>query len=734
MFKLLASLFLVQGEHLAINWTEANTAGSGTESHLEDPAVKPLAPCPCDMTLNFCDSYCCCDKDCSSHDTAAFSCLEGLGGGHTTDKILDNNCKYRGPYSPEWHDFLCFIKENNPYLGLFYKAEASIRDFQKYLSRIKSPKYSYEDSASVVQDQESHPYYILGSNVEIAILTNDTVIKGVLSLPQQVLHGICINTMPIHFLENFSHKCPVVLSPEACKKESLLSSTSYLQEADEVNPYPYSIYPQVIGNLTNLQVVSTSVEYECLQDSRKFIKVQGLNRIPQELPSDFRETDEEYITKDCDANRLPFYNETSHMCENVVLSVEYSMGWRGPFISQVHAKIILGDVAVSLEGLYSKEYNRDSLHKENIKNVFEYPQHRRKYVALSANHRLSLLQHFTLRFHHLGYSNTSDGAMESALNDSDSNMVDLLESALSGDDNNLVTNENFGYFPSLYERSGNPGYEPGKPVLGGYAVYDTTSGDDNTTSESLLFVDINHTTGLYIWRPDTSGECKNSLVESVSFGVDMISACIYHWKNISNCGDLRENIQSVLYSLIRSDVVSKLGWPNVTSESDFLPIIKDSDEKMNISDSEDCQVPFSLEYKILYRDVNDIPRSALSIYQILGIYARLHYREMQLREYVSERSTTLTSSITFLNHPRLSELSRFWEAMQDRWCSGGTCWREILRPWTHGNVGDGVPTSEGLYSSYIINLVANSAMVVLFVFPLAFLTLRHSYQLTFSLF
>lgn len=393
-------------------------------------------------------------QDCSSHDTTAFSCLGGLDGGYLTEKILDNNCKYQGPYSPEWHDFLCFIIENNPYLGLFYKYEASIRDFQTYLSQIRSPKYSYEDRASRIQDQESLPYYILGSNVETIILTNNTEVQGILSLPQQVLNGICINTLPIHFLENFSHMCSLVLSPEACKKNSLLSSASYLQNSDKISPEPYNGFPQVIGNLTSSQVVSTLVEYECFQDTKKFIKVQGLNAFLQKLPSDFGKT-KEHKAKECDGNRLPFYNETSQMCENVVLSVEYSMRWRGPSISEVYAKIILGNVAVSIEGLYGKEYNRDALVEGRTENNFEYTRHRRKYTASPAKVRLSLLQHFKICFHHMGNSNTSNDTMESVLTD---------------DGSNMDFTENFEHYPSFSERSGNPGYELGKPILGGYAV------------------------------------------------------------------------------------------------------------------------------------------------------------------------------------------------------------------------------------------------------------------------
>nr|XP_053647141.1 tectonic-2-like [Cherax quadricarinatus] len=709
-------LFIVHGEHLTVNWTEAGTKGSAAESHLEDPAMKPLAPCPCDLTSNFCNPNCCCDKDCSSFDKTSFSCLQGLDGGQSTDKIVDNNCKYEKPYSPEWHDFLCFITENNPYLGLFYKPEPSLHDFKKYLSRLKSHTYSYEDTTTRTQDQQQDPYYVFGSHVETVILTNNSVVRSILSLPQQILNGLCVNIIPIHFLEDFSYECSLALSSEVCTSESRLSAATYLQKANGIVRDPYEGFPQVIGNLTNLQIINVSVEYTCLQDTYKFIKLQGFSIFAQGFPSQVGKK-KEYESEECNENDIPFYNETSQMCENVVLSVEYNIGWRGPSISEVNAKIMIGTVPVSFEGLHLKyfsEFQRESLLDENtvMKNKI-VRNTTRKFMAPSASSKLSLLQHFTTSFHHMGSSHT---------------LNDTAELPFKSDESEMNITEEFEYLPSLSERSGNPGYEVGKPIIGGYVVYNVSTYDDNTTSKNFLFIEADNSTGLYMWQPDESGGCKTTQLEVVTFGVDMISACLYSWSNMKSCTDLREMIQSVFQSLIQLEVVSKLGWPNFRSENDFLPIIVDAYPKNNHSYNAVCQVPFSLEYRILYQDISDVTtKNALSVYQVIGAHIKYHHKEILFHSDVSEGSLSLTTSVTFMKHPRPLKLSRFWEAMQDRWCLGGTCWREILQPWTHGNTDDSIPSAEGYYTTHVINLVANSAIILLITLPLIILTIRHSH-------
>lgn len=380
-------------------------------------------------------------QDCSTFQSAAFSCQRGLQGGQKTDRNIDNNCKYQGPYSPEWHNLLCYITENNPYLGLFFQNEPSIQNYQKYLDKVKSPKYTYEDTDVHIQQEDVQPYYVFGTGIEVTMNTEDTISGGFLSLPQPVLYGMCVDKIPIRFLEDFSHDCSIILSPEICKTEQYLNSATYLRESDFLDSEPYSGVPQVVSNLTSHQVINASVSYECAQDVTNFIKAEGLNEFPQHLwkskSTSFGE---------CDHQKVPYYNETSHLCENVVLHVEYNINWKGSTVQEVNANILIGNVPVTLE-------NVDQKYLSKLKgNIYKTKERTHKKSSL----RLHLVQQFKVMFHHVGTYNMSNDTLDVVSynpgNDTEEELGDIIS------------------LPNITERSGNPGYQRGKPLLAGYAM------------------------------------------------------------------------------------------------------------------------------------------------------------------------------------------------------------------------------------------------------------------------
>ncbi|XP_047476317.1 tectonic-2-like [Penaeus chinensis] len=694
-----------QAEYLPINWTEAGIIGFGSESHYEDPAVTPLAPCPCDYTSNHCDTTCCCDKDCSPFHLAAFSCLEGLQGGQRTDKNIDNNCKYQGPYSPEWHDLLCYITENNPYLGLFFQNLPSIQNYQKYLDKVSVPQYSYEDTDIHLQQEDSQLYYVFGTGIEVAIHLEDTISIGFLTLPHPVLNGVCIDHVPVHFLQDVSHDCSLLLTPELCETEQYFSSQYYLRNSDSVNSDPFTI----IGNLTGQQVVSAEVSYECVQDVSKFIKVEGLRTFPEQLWKS-----DKIPFNECDHQKVPYYNKTSQMCENVVLHVEYHMKWKGASIQEVQANIVIGNVPVSLEKV-SKIYGRESMKVEPKKvNSFvavEQTPPRRKSFIMSANSSLYLIQHFEVKFYHVGYYNSS--------NDTLMNITSNSGNDTSEDGQSLFSS------PSITERSGNPGYQHGKPLLAGYIVYNN-SDEANTSSNSLLFVDINDETGLYIFSP--GGECFEEKRERIGFGVDTMSACYFSWNATVSCSELSERITTALYSLVKGDVVSKFGWPNITRENEFLPVVWDNQEPELKPVTNACPIISSMEYEIVYQDVVDTDKSPISVHQLLGCYIRFHHHEVRYHPNMPSSSVYLSTSVKFFKSKKPSGLSRFWEVMDDRWCSGGICWHEILQPWSHREYGEGGVVVGQMYTASFTDLITNTILMVVIFIPIVILIIQHNYK------
>ena len=492
-------------------------------------------------------------QDCKLHDKESFQCLEGLGGGQQTPQDLDYNCYYPGPFSPEWHSFLCYITNNNPYLGLFFKNEKIIQEYQKYLSRVQRPKYSYENSVLERDGVSFNLHYKVNRSTEMLLQSDNELTRGPLILPQPVSNGICISSIPVLFLKNFKHQCSLALSQQACENNPILSYDSYIKDNDENSS---EIISAIISNLATLETVNATVNYLCLKSALKFIKVNGLSKTAIKYMKDRWDTMEEYF-EECDVSSKPVYNSISKMCENVVLSVDYKFGWKGPNITMVNVEIIMGDVPISLQSVhqnYFKELEEGVVIDKSALNTSEkWTPYKKQYVGL--------LQNFEVQFYYSELTSVSNFT-------SDNDTMDIVNETYISEEL-----DDFEYqLDSIIERSGNPGYNVGKPVLAGYLV-NTTSEFENDTQEVFSHVDINDTTGLFIWLPDATSKCENVATDEVIFGIDAFSSCVYSIPKNYSCKEVRSEILSMMSQLVLADVVSKMGSPNVTDEDLFLPVI-----------------------------------------------------------------------------------------------------------------------------------------------------------------
>ena len=81
-----------------------------TNSQLLDPGYEP---CNCDLTLNKCDTNCCCDPSCSDYDFKAFNKVCKKQVRSVFDKKVDwwtCNDVYGDPKSnrePDWFPIIC---------------------------------------------------------------------------------------------------------------------------------------------------------------------------------------------------------------------------------------------------------------------------------------------------------------------------------------------------------------------------------------------------------------------------------------------------------------------------------------------------------------------------------------------------------------------------------------------------------------------------------------------------
>lgn len=344
-----------------------------------------------------------------------------------------HTCKYFGPFVPEWRSFFCPLKENTPYLGLFYPPHQIIRDFQKLTVKVKQPYYSYKAEGVRAAQQDFHHHYVHREQVVVGQDVGGAVVQAPLLLPQPVLGGVCVDTFPVQFLEDLSHKCSIIMTPERCESEAALSVASYLQPSHSADSSSPSGLWQVIGNLTSLGLLNASVQYEWMKDVTSFIRLQGRG-----TPTAARTLG---IPPNIDGSTVPYFDVDSSWCNNVVLSVEYHLMWEGPAIIDIAATITLGNIPVSPEDEDAAcSFTENSPACSPTPPTPRLPPH-------STTPQLTLLQHFMVTFHHIGTSSNASG-----------NASDL---AWQADDVGV---------PSLSERSGSAGYLTARPLLAGFVM------------------------------------------------------------------------------------------------------------------------------------------------------------------------------------------------------------------------------------------------------------------------
>ncbi|KAG2471459.1 TECT2 protein, partial [Polypterus senegalus] len=113
--------------------------------------------------------------------------------------------------------------------------------------------------------------------------------------------------------------------------------------------------------------------------------------------------------------------------------------------------------------------------------------------------------------------------------------------------------------PVALPKSGNPGYQIGKPVIAGNLQSGTGK--------------INRTT-LNLWEPVGNGLCSNAKTTAVLFRQDSITGCLLQLsqQNFTNCTYLRDSVQNTLSALVPATLVAKMGNSDSTNLSQWLHI------------------------------------------------------------------------------------------------------------------------------------------------------------------
>lgn len=307
-----------------------------------------------------------CRQDCSDFESKSSTCISGFFGGATSERPFEFSCQASWPDTRTWQPFLCVVIVNSPLIGYFFNftspsAASDSASFNSLASTKKRETFSFVESEGR-QTTLSGGFYRAGETIKTAANAEDVryvgATLGVLSLPQPVFNGLCSQTTPVRFLEQFSSRCVLELDQAFCSSQSPWSALNYVMPTKLGRPaclLPPAVLAQ--GRLNDTagappELANTDVRYYCGD-------VSAYVSMTPEAPGDLQlNTSSLFGTNSTETPAFercvfdtgetippaPAFNKTTRVCSNVVVRVEYEFKWRERRIDAVMGKVTLGNV------------------------------------------------------------------------------------------------------------------------------------------------------------------------------------------------------------------------------------------------------------------------------------------------------------------------------------------------------------------------------------------------------
>lgn len=364
-------------------------------------------------------------QDCNDFENEGSTCIPGFFGGAKSEKPFEFSCQASWPDSRDWQPFLCVTINNSPVIGYFYNLTSpplaqDATSFNTLADKKKREAFTFLESEER-QTSNSGGLYSAGTTIKTAANTEDfnyaRATLGILNLPQSVFNGLCLQNAAVRFLEDVSSGCVLELEESLCNSQSSWSALNYLMPnklSRPACPLPPAVLAErrlndTVGGIP--EISTTEVQYYCADVAAYVSKTSPQSQDSVNSSSLFESNTQENKTPErCefdDGETLPpapVFNKT-RICSNVVVKVEYEFKWRERRIDAVQAKVTLGDV--------------------------EIPAVKAKSGLATSNNFISTVsQSFSVQFLHSPALNSSSASQ------------------------------------TPFQRSGNPGYVRGRPVLG----------------------------------------------------------------------------------------------------------------------------------------------------------------------------------------------------------------------------------------------------------------------------
>ncbi|KAH3884678.1 hypothetical protein DPMN_008664 [Dreissena polymorpha] len=467
------------------------SAQDSAETVVANAAFEDIAPCPCDLSQGSCDVSCCCDNDCSANEKQTFvSCIPYLAGGQEP-QTQQYRCSSTHHQKEDWFPFLCVEFEYNAFLGYFYEWQYKLgNNTQAFLDRLSTVFYfSYrEQDARAIVDPNT-TVYKFGASVKTRRQSASRI--GTLSLPQQVLTGQCLDTAPVRYLKNLDHSCTVRMSVDLCSATSVLSQLYYVQSST------FTSFFSVVEDYSGITVAQTNVVYKCVtneNDLNRYLMSMTPLTVDSSQPSNLQidpacvgDCGEDLcvnltrsdpvvpqtVIGNCASQSPQAPTVNAGVCANAVIDVQYNAYWIGNKIAKFDAVIIVANISIN--------------------NILGSPN--------------VLTQNFKVDFIHNSTNATGE-----------------------------VSDNFYNITDASYTRSGKVGYEKGRGLYSGSAVYNTS-----TSPRQFLFVNSNGSRQMAVYGPGPDGLCENAGRRNIKFGEDITTACKLQLSiaNMSDCTVLR---------------------------------------------------------------------------------------------------------------------------------------------------------------------------------------------------
>ncbi|XP_036163302.1 tectonic-2 isoform X1 [Myotis myotis] len=229
------------------------------------------------------------------------------------------------------------------------------------------------------------------------------------------------------------------------------------------------------------------------------------------------------------------------------------------------------------------------------------------------------------------------------------------------------------------ERSGNPGYQLGRPVRAAHA-----GRRDPVAALSL-------------WQPAGRGLCASATLRPVLFGENALSGCLLEVGIEENCTRLRDKAAEILDSLIQATHVATRGNSDYRDLGDgWLEIVAAPDPGTDLaggSGKGSCtEVPAQLSIRILTWDAGSV--EGIAQQEILGAEKRVSsvtWRPQCGLTCEQVGLFPLSASVQFIQVPAQlpRPLTRFQINFTEYDCDrNDVCWPQLLYPWTRYYQGE----------------------------------------------